>query len=401
MNTIFEKNKLYEHLGKKLIKKLKKYNAFVAGGAITSLFTNKDINDIDIYFRDEKDLINFITEIYNNNYWIVSCTDKSILFQYKREDHNCIDIQLIYFKYFKDAYEIFNTFDFTVNMGAFDFKTEEFVFHDDFLKHNSQRILKFNDKTAFPIISLLRVQKYKEKGFSISKPELLRIALTCMKLKINTYDELKNHLGGMYGVNLDKLFEEIEGKEFDLQEAIDVIANVAFSDDYFVKPKERHFENLNEIIEIIEKERFNAIKFKNTTYRILPDGKLSKTNNKKLANYVDINDFFTNKKIYKFVKKDSDGALRSFYDNKFIYQINEEVVANNEGWNNGALYFSLSKSNIDRINYYYNDKKVLIEATFKTEDIVDVDGDMIMVTKAFITREVPKEEWSQWIKDDE
>lgn len=400
MSTIFEKNKLYEHLGKNLIKKLKKYNAFVAGGAITSLFTNKNINDVDIYFRDEKDLINFIIEIYNNNHWIVSCTDKSILFQYKREDNNHIDIQLIYFKYFKDVYEIFNTFDFTVNMGAFDFKTEEFVFHDDFLKHNSQRILKFNDKTAFPIISLLRVQKYKEKGFSISKPELVRIALTCMKLKISTYDDLKKHLGGMYGVNLDKLFEEIEGKEFDLQEAIDIIANVAFSDDYFVKPKERHFENLDEIIEIIEKEKFNAIKFKNTTYRILPDGKLSKTSNEKLANYVDINAFFKNKRIYKFVKKYNDGILRSFYDNKFIYKINEEVVANNEGWNNGALYFSLSKSNIDRINYYYNSKKVLIEATFKTEDIIDVDGNTIMVTKAFITREVPKEEWKQWIEDD-
>ncbi|MEC1259989.1 hypothetical protein P9D34_05915 [Bacillus swezeyi] len=51
MGYQFEKNKLYAYLGKDLVKSLKKFEVIVAGGAITSLFNNKAINDIDLYFR--------------------------------------------------------------------------------------------------------------------------------------------------------------------------------------------------------------------------------------------------------------------------------------------------------------------------------------------------------------
>lgn len=35
---------------------LKEHKAIIAGGAITSIFTNQPINDIDVYFRSEEDL---------------------------------------------------------------------------------------------------------------------------------------------------------------------------------------------------------------------------------------------------------------------------------------------------------------------------------------------------------
>lgn len=157
MNYKFEQKKLKEYLKEDLYKYLKKYNCIIAGGFITSLFTKKDVNDVDIYFRSREELSKFLRNEMRNQ-WVISATDKAILLK-----KNGIEIQLIYFKYYKNAKEIFKTFDFTVCMGAYDFKKEEFVLHEDFLKHNSQRMLVFNTKTSFPIISALRIDKYKNK----------------------------------------------------------------------------------------------------------------------------------------------------------------------------------------------------------------------------------------------
>lgn len=56
----FEKNKLKAHLGDNLYSTLKDYNCIIAGGMITSLFCNREINDVDVYFRNTKDLRDFI-----------------------------------------------------------------------------------------------------------------------------------------------------------------------------------------------------------------------------------------------------------------------------------------------------------------------------------------------------
>ena len=126
---------------------LKRYHVIVAGGCITSLFTNKEINDVDMYFKSKKDLSDFLYEEMQAN-WVIAHTDKAILFKYDNKK-----IQAIYFKFYETAEQIFDTFDFTVCMGAYDFDKEEFVLHNDFLRHNASKILKFNSNTAFPIVS--------------------------------------------------------------------------------------------------------------------------------------------------------------------------------------------------------------------------------------------------------
>jgi hypothetical protein len=195
MEFQFEKNKLYAYLGEDLVKVLKHHKGFIAGGTITSLFCNREINDVDVYFRDEESILGFLNEVWSGGRHVVSHTKKATQLMY-----DDINLQVIHFQYFNRSEEIFNTFDFTTCMGCYDFDTEHFTLHPDFLKHNSQRILKFNSETAFPIVSLLRVQKYEKKGYSISKPEFIRIILTCMNLAIESYDELKEQLGGMYGI---------------------------------------------------------------------------------------------------------------------------------------------------------------------------------------------------------
>ena len=46
---VFEKKKLYNILGDELVKALREHKAFVAGGFITSLFCNRDYNDVEIF----------------------------------------------------------------------------------------------------------------------------------------------------------------------------------------------------------------------------------------------------------------------------------------------------------------------------------------------------------------
>ena len=138
LNLQFEKNKLHAYLGD-LTETLKKHKVFIAGGTITSLFNNQEINDIDLYFRSEESVMKFISDIWEDQIWIASHTKKATQFTYPIGNKS-INIQAIHFKYFGTPEDIFDTFDFTVCMGAFDFEKEEFVLHNDFLKHNSQRI---------------------------------------------------------------------------------------------------------------------------------------------------------------------------------------------------------------------------------------------------------------------
>ncbi len=396
MSYEFEKKKLYAYLGKNLVSDLKGKKCYIAGGTITSLFSKREINDIDIYFKSEKALIDVVTDIWEDRTgWIVSTTNKATLIKYDGKT----DVQIIHFKYFPTAEDIFRTFDFTVCMGAFDFETEEFILHEDFMQHNSQRILKFNKNTAFPIVSLLRIQKYKEKGYDISKPEYTRIALTCMDLKIDTYEDLKEQMGGMYGVNYDKLFTELEGK-VDLGIAIDKIENLCLDDDYFNMPDicKREFGNVYEYLDEITIEEIEYIKIDEKIFRISNNKLRSSTKIPKNGIQIDHSEYFKDKKYYKYVKKVGDKFF-SFHDSAFEYTVGEEVKA--RGWHynqsDPVLYFTYLDE-ISSSHYCGNEGSVLIEAYIQnSEDFDDEDEGTITLKKCTMIREVPEEEYKQYL----
>ena len=227
----FQKRKLYSVLGKRLSKLLDSTECIIAGGSINSIFTNKDINDLDIYFRNEKDLIKVVKDIYDD-YFILCNTKKATLFKNNSDQL----VHLIHFRLFDNAKEIFNTFDFTVCMAAYDFKLGKFVFDDRFFLDNTQNVIRFNSNTAYPLMSMLRVNKYKNKGYNISKTEFIRILLTCMKLKIHNIEDLKEQLSGMYGTDLSKMFKDIENNSngtINLEQVIDKLKDLYLDDDYF------------------------------------------------------------------------------------------------------------------------------------------------------------------------
>lgn len=229
----YEEKALKKALGGEVYSILKELNCIVAGGAITSIFTNNEINDIDVYFRSKEDVTKLLGTImgYGDGEYIGSAesfslhisfyTNRSILVGGGGCNH---PIQLITFKFFEDVQDIFDTFDFTVCMGAYDFATESFTLHPEFLKHNAQKYISFNTGTAFPLISLLRMNKYKDKGYYVSKQEFLRCALTASQLQLNSWEDAIDHIGGMYGYVLEDTFDT--SREFSINELVDQLSTI-------------------------------------------------------------------------------------------------------------------------------------------------------------------------------
>jgi len=185
--------------------------AFIAGGALTSVFTRQPINDYDYYFKSEDAFRLAVEQAYDDGLWCVDVSKRAVTFARGNEVY-----QFMHFGFFPTAQNIFAAFDFTACMAAYDFDAKELVLHDEFLTHCSQRFLRFNPGTRYPLASAVRVLKYQDRGYSIGKGDVTRIALACRKVEINTWDDLKDQIGGAYG---DKVVLNAQG-EFSLDAAI-------------------------------------------------------------------------------------------------------------------------------------------------------------------------------------
>ncbi len=393
---LFEKKKLLNYLNEGILELMVKHGALIAGGTITSLFTRKEINDIDIYFGSRKEMAAFVEDIVEYGAWIMSYTKKAVMFVYENKEY-----QAIIFEEFETTDQLFNTFDFTVCMGAFDVKTEKFVLHENFLQHNSQRLLKFNSNTAFPIISALRVQKYEKRGYYISKPDYVNIVLSCMKLDVKDEYDLKEQLGGLYGYNLDKLVEGYD--EFTLENVIDAISKIEVEDDYFTMPDAISEYNPELIaLEILGDDNIKFIETEDECiFAELPSGKiiLFEKDLPKDANVVKAKDSHNGYKCYKFVKQDGS-RLVSHYDRDFEYVIGEVVEAKNNGGiygkGNGRLYVGQLES-FEYFTYHGNTDSVLIEIEIESlNDVYDcIIDDTFEIKKGKVIRIVDEREYNK------
>jgi len=242
--------------------------AFIAGGAVTSAFTNAKINDVDVYFKSRRAFETGVYQAYEDGLWCVAASKRAVTFV----SGDAI-AQLMHFDYFPTAEDIFKAFDFTVCMGALDLdagershwdgvrlvKTGEphpesgFIFHPDFLKHNSQRFLKFNAGTRYPLASATRVLKYQQRGYTIGKGDMMKIALAVRGVRIDSWEDLKDQIGGAYG---DKVVLGNEDTPFTLEAAIEALTVEDAESEPWVQPANdnmpgnaedllRHIANLN------------------------------------------------------------------------------------------------------------------------------------------------------------
>lgn len=210
LNNTREKAFLRKGMHPEIINLLTQHDAYVIGGAITSLFSHSKINDIDIYFENE-DSKKLIISWFKKSSTLLHESPTALTFIINKSD--MLYQLIIHPEITGKPEDIFKHFDYTICMGAYSFKNDSFYFHDDFFKHLAQRRLVFNPGTKFPISSLVRIKKYMERGYSISGIEIIKIALQIQQLSILTNKDLANQLGGIDVLLLDSLLKEMRTDE--------------------------------------------------------------------------------------------------------------------------------------------------------------------------------------------
>ena len=291
---------------------MKTLGCYVAGGYWTSVFTNTEVNDIDVYFRSKESLEWFLKSAFSEaegespekyedlvdiqSYGLrcIGYTDKSIMFTMKNSGQQ---VQLIHNKFYESAEDIFNTFDYTINMCAYDFKKDLIIMDDRFPIDVMARRLVVNTNTSFPIISQLRIDKYKQRGYSINRKEFLKLSIAVARLELKTWDQAIKQLAGMYGWCIDELFDTT--KEFSIEELLLQLEDLEFN-----KQQVKPFEPINDLSTLLD-----GLDEINET----PDPD---------------KEYF----YYKKVKKTSDpNVFKSQHNSNFTYVIGEKVKCDKRG----------------------------------------------------------------------
>lgn len=365
-------------------------NVMVAGGLFTSLFTRTDVNDIDCYFRSKKDLVNFIYDMSENSSYpyFTNVTDKSLTLT----ANGYPTIQLIYFSYFENLTEVFKSFDFTISMCGYDFKTGHIEHHEDFLADIALRQLSFNKETDFPLISGLRVNKFRDRGYSISRSQMLKIMLAVSQVKIDSLEDFVKQVGGAYGNAALSLLNEEEGP-FDIDKALEKFAELEGEDkrNLLIKDSVVNFKcdtvdlntmasiiltdepfsggwfrkDLNEFNNYIDKKDFIAVyRDENDHQREIPlniallFAKDKEVKNIKLTEGKGI--------FYKYVSKtDEPFVYKSIYNPSFKYELGKEIYSGSPG------IFMHHKSDIGPMSYGYSQENaILLACVVEYKDLI-------------------------------
>lgn len=169
----------------------------LAGGAVTSLLMNKEINDLDIYCNSKQAFDNLCETLLKKNYEVIFISNKAVTFTTGICDE--LPVQVMHYRWFTSLNDIYGDFDFSACKLGYDFKEKKIDASIDSLISLASKHSEISLMTRYPLISLVRIDKYKEKGFEFRKSDILKLMLKVNTLEINSWDELEDQLGGFYG----------------------------------------------------------------------------------------------------------------------------------------------------------------------------------------------------------
>jgi hypothetical protein len=216
-------------------------NCFIAGGAVLSTVIRTEIADYDIYPKNLAGLHSVLEAIKDSSGVITFISPKAISFQLYI-DGGIYRAQVMTFDWFPDTDKIFENFDFTVCMAAYDCDSKEYIFHPDFYPDVATRFIRFNPKTRFPLASLVRLKKYQKKGFSINGVQLASMALALQTSAPPTsWGELENQLGGVYG---KRITIQAEDREFSIEAAYEVLDQMSLDETEYMVDRKDEFEKI-------------------------------------------------------------------------------------------------------------------------------------------------------------
>lgn len=338
---------------------------YIAGGAILSLVTKTEINDYDIYpksLEDFGDILEFLTS--ECNCYIMNVSDRAVTLKSNdlvKTDGTRTIVQVMFFDWFDTSQKIFDKFDFTVCMAAFDCDTKTYEFHPDFYPDVASKTLRFNDNTSFPVASLIRTQKYNKKGYHLGKAEMLKMSLCVAKHGLpSSWKELEKQIGGTYGRQI-KL--DTKGLIYTYENAINLLSDINLNI-YYVEDLSDSDPSFNEYVQDI----INYFTNENKEY-IIHDGiglfvdgqKILNTFSNTLLEECGVPSNFKKSKNTKFFgyylpshyyyKKTPTGLVGTTLSNSIdIYKNKEEAIQNKKQHNPFLVSFDID--NIKITNYH-------------------------------------------------
>ena len=165
------------------------HKGYIAGGCFKSIFDNKKIKDLDIFFESEKDFIEANAYFKGNADYKHSYESAKVI-AYKNEKTG-IRVELVR-STFDIPEALLKQFDFSIAKFAYIKKptkdldgndSVEYItlFHVDFFEHLQCKKLVLEETILFPVSTWERSYKYRDYGFKLckeSKVNLLKALAT-------------------------------------------------------------------------------------------------------------------------------------------------------------------------------------------------------------------------------
>jgi hypothetical protein len=201
---------------------------YLAGGAVTSVFSGRKINDLDLFFRTEEDLKalqKIIEGEGKERIYAEFVTKNAVSYRIKKEL-----VQLVRCT-FAQPRDMLGTFDFTICMASYNPRhhaENDFIFDPLFMPDLAARVLRYNPG-PYPIASLWRMKKFLLRGFNLPAVESIKLALAINNLNLDTYEALKNQLEGIDTSFLKDVTDQLMNKgaeTYDFHRAIDFMNEI-------------------------------------------------------------------------------------------------------------------------------------------------------------------------------
>lgn len=341
------------------------HKCYVAGGAITCIATGKfdQIEDYDIYFGSVESAVVAIRYMKENNPHVAFVSDKSITYVMK----DGVKIQFVYNGFYPKAEDIFKDFDFYLCMGAYDNLKDSVIVHENFWMHNSQRYIGFNTGTKYPIISQLRLDKYKGRGYKTSRNEQLKIALTIADLNLTTWEEAKAQIGNTYGFTLAD-FKDCENTPFSIDALIERIESTSDGEDL---PMQEHYLYPHDAVDFM-------LEGKSIEYILIGDEQ----------NYVDPYVLEAESSVKDLISR---GLLTTVEVSKDEFLQGDFFVIESNSKNVGDIInrttYIYNREHLEN-SYYGSNDKVIYKVSFYEDDVKTITDGYIAVSKCTLVEKV-------------
>jgi len=167
------------------------HSGYIAGGCFKGLFAGEKIKDVDVFFTDAekaKAAVSYFTT--NSEFKPGYSNDRVASFV---DSKTGIRVEVI-FGFVGEAEQMLSNFDFTITKAAYiknaDTSQYEFIFHERFFEHLSNRKLVIDDKVLFPISTFERSLRYTRYGFNLcgeSKSRIIQSVQGFTNISLNDF----------------------------------------------------------------------------------------------------------------------------------------------------------------------------------------------------------------------